>query len=490
MSPTATRSEAPSGAEVRPPRRAWAPRWLVLIHRYLGVVLGLLMLAWCLSGMVMLFVAYPSLSQDERLARLPPIDWGRCCAFGEAVAPTARVEAAAIEQLAGRPVLRLRLDEGRRQVIDLSNGRPIGPVGSLEAAAVAEPWGRPAAIATVIRDQWTVSGEFNRARPFWRIRLADPAATDLYVSQVSGQVVQRTTASSRIWNWLGAVPHWLYPTILRQDGKLWTQVVIWTSLAGLFLTVIGLYLGLVAWRPFADKRLSPFRGLMTWHHLTGLATGLLTLTWVFSGLVSMNPWGFLESPGDPAATRIAGAAPAFAEVRAALEAAAARVPTVAQAKLVTFNGQVFVLAGDTRLDAAGRPAPLAPADLAAAGRRLGAVAAQGLMTREDAYYFSHHEPVALPVWRVQLADGRRAYLDPRSGLVVATIDAQAKGYRWLHQGLHRFDFVPGWRQGPVWAAGVLILLIPVAAGVGTGVWLGWRRIGLDLHQLRQRRRST
>ena len=486
MSPTATRSEAAASAS----RRAWAPRWLVVLHRYLGVVLGLLMLAWCLSGVVMLFVAYPSLPQEERLARLGPIDWAHCCAFGDAVAPDAKVDAAAIEQFAGRPILRLKLADGGRKTLDLSAGRPIGPVSRLEALAVAEPWALPAAVDVVIRDQWTVSGELNRARPFWRIRLADPKDTDLYVSQVSGQVVQRTTATSRFWNWLGAVPHWLYPTILRQDAKLWSQVVIWTSLAGTFLTVVGLYLGLMSWRPFGDKRLSPFRGLMTWHHLTGLATGVLTLTWVVSGLVSMNPWGFLESPGDPAADRIAGPPPAFADVRAALEAAAAHVPTVAQVKLAPFNGQAFVLAGDTRLDAAGRPAPLSPADLAAAGRRLGAVAAQGPITTEDAYYFSHHEPVTLPAWRVLLADGRRAYLDPRSGALLAEMDARAKGYRWLHQGLHRFDFVPGWRQGPVWAAGVLILLIPVAFGVGTGVWLAWRRIGLDLHQLRQRFRST
>jgi len=484
MSPTATRSEA------RPARRAWAPRWLVVTHRYLGVALGLLMLAWCLSGVVMLFVAYPSLPQDERLARLPQIDWARCCAFGEAIAPDARVEAAAVEQVAGRPVLRLKLAEGGRRTIDLSTGQRMAPVSRVEAAAVAGPWGHPSAIAAVARDQWTVSGEFDRVRPFWRVRLADPGATDLYVSRVSGQVVQRTTAASRFWNWLGAVPHWFYPTILRQDARLWSQVVIWSSLAGAFLTAVGLYLGLAAWRPLGDARLSPFRGLMTWHHLTGLATGVLTLTWVVSGLVSMNPWGFLESPGDPAADRIAGPAPAFADVRAALEAAAARRPTVAQARLAPLDGQVFVLAGDARLDAAGRPAPLSPADLAAAGMRLGAVAAQRLITAEDAYYFSHHEPVTLPAWRVVLADGRRAYLDPRSGALLAEMDAPARGYRWLHQGLHRFDFVPGWRQGPVWAVGVLVLLIPVAFGVALGVWLAIRRIGLDLHNLRQRWRST
>jgi hypothetical protein len=487
MSATATTSDPAPAAAAR--RTVWAPRWLVVTHRYLGVALGGLMLLWCLSGMVMLFVAYPSVSQDERLARLPRIDWAHCCVIDGAAPAGAPVRAASIEQLAGAPVLRLRLEGARERVIDLSNGHPVPGATRLDALAVAEAWGQPASLTPVVRDQWTVSGEFNRGRPFWRVRLADPAATDLYVSQTTGQVVQRTTRATRVLNWLGAVPHWLYPTLLRQYPRLWTQVVIWTSLAGVFLTLCGLYLGILSWRPFGDKRLSPFRGLMTWHHLAGLATGVLTLTWVASGLFSMNPWGFLESQDAPGPARIAGPPPAFAEVQGALESVAAHAPAVAQVKLVPLAGRAFVLAGDQRFDAQGHLAPTTAADLAAAGQRLGAVASQGLMVREDAYYFSHHEAVSLPVWRVRLADGRRAYLDPRTGALLASFDGPAKGYRWLHQGLHRFDVVPGFRRGPVWASATLILLAAVTFGVGTGVWLGCRRIGHDLHQLRQRPRA-
>ena len=487
MSATATTSDTPALGRAR--RTVWAPRWLVVTHRYLGVVLGALMLLWCLSGAVMLFVPYPGVAPDERLAHLPRIDWSHCCVIEGAAAPDARVAAAAIEQLAGAPVLRLRPAEGGSRIIDLSHGHPVAGADRLDAVAVAEAWGRPAGLTPVVRDQWTVSGEFNRDRPFWRIRLADGQASDLYVSQKTGLVVQRTTGAGRVLNWLGAVPHWLYPTLLRQYPKLWTQVVIWTSLAGTFLTLAGLYLGVLAWRPFGDARLSPFRGLMTWHHLTGLATGVLTLTWVASGLISMNPWGFLEGGDDPAPARVAGPPPAFTEVQAALESVAARAPAVAQVKLVPLDGRAFVVAGDARFDDLGHPAPMTPAELSAAGARLGKVARLGLMADEDSYYFRHHDPLVLPVWRVILADGERAYLDPKTGALLTHFDGAAKSYRWLHEGLHRFDFVPGLRRGPVWAGLTLILLAGVTFGVGTGVWLGWRRIGHDLHQLRQRLRA-
>ena len=483
MSATATASDAPKRAR----RTRWAPRWLVATHRYLGVVLGGLMLVWCLSGAVMLFSPYPSLRADERIAHLPPIDWSRCCRLDTAAAPDAAVTSAVIEQIGANPVLRLRTEAVPR-VIDLFSGRLISPLGAEAAMAEAGVWGRVATVSDVTRDQWSVSGELNRWRPFWRVRLADGAATDLYVSQATGEIAQRTTRTSRVLGWLGAVPHWLYPTLLRQDTKLWIAVVVWTSLAGTFLTVAGLYLGLIAWRPFGagDRRVTPFRGLMAWHHLGGLAAGILTLTWVFSGLVSVNPWGFLESGDDPVPTKVMGPPPRFAEVSGALGRAAANRPAVSQLRLAPFDGRVFVMAGESRLDATGRPAPLGAADLAAAGARLGPVAAQGMIATEDAYYFTHHEPVVLPAWRVRLADGRRVYLDPRSGAVLASLDAAAKGYRWLHQGLHRLDVVPGARRGPAWATVSLVLLALVTLGVATGTWLGLRRIGHDFAQLRRK----
>ena len=33
---------------------------LIVLHRYLGVVLGVIMTVWCLSGFVMMYQGYPS----------------------------------------------------------------------------------------------------------------------------------------------------------------------------------------------------------------------------------------------------------------------------------------------------------------------------------------------------------------------------------------------------------------------------------------------
>ncbi|HAP28402.1 MAG TPA: hypothetical protein DCR74_23000, partial [Achromobacter sp.] len=46
-------------------------RLTYLAHRWLGIGGCLLMLAWFLSGIVMLYVGYPKLTPEERFASLP-----------------------------------------------------------------------------------------------------------------------------------------------------------------------------------------------------------------------------------------------------------------------------------------------------------------------------------------------------------------------------------------------------------------------------------
>src|SRR5262245_13746734 len=53
-------------------------RWTILVHRYLGIVLSLLFLTWFVSGIAMVFAGgMPRLSAEERLKRMPPLDFSR-----------------------------------------------------------------------------------------------------------------------------------------------------------------------------------------------------------------------------------------------------------------------------------------------------------------------------------------------------------------------------------------------------------------------------
>ncbi|MFL2434146.1 MAG: PepSY domain-containing protein, partial [Vicinamibacterales bacterium] len=63
-------------------------RLLVFTHRWLGIVGGLLFVTWFVSGIVLMYAGMPSLSESERLRRLPPLDLARI-----AVAPDEALDA-------------------------------------------------------------------------------------------------------------------------------------------------------------------------------------------------------------------------------------------------------------------------------------------------------------------------------------------------------------------------------------------------------------
>jgi uncharacterized iron-regulated membrane protein len=476
-------------------------RALVVLHRYLGVAIGILMLIWFASGVVMMYVGFPRLTEQARLSALSPIPWQACCRTADGLIPDDqqfyRVQ---IENLLGVPVLRLRRPPRAEAVIDLAQGVGVRRFNIADAQAIAvDAVGRTAgpanlaSAATIDEDQWTV-GRYRRDRPLHRITFDDPERTTIYVSGTNGQIVLRTTQSQRFWNWLGAIPHWFYLTALRSNGPMWSETVIWASILGTFLTVLGLYLGVAQFWRSKDGKFSPYRGLFYWHHLAGLIFGIFTLAFVVSGLISMNPWGFLESRGGGGETsRLEGPLPRWGEVRTSL--AAMQAQSVNAVSLITapLAGKLFWLATAadgtvTRLDASGNAAPLPEAELAeAAGKIAGenGISAQGMLREEDAYYFSHHDKVVLPVYRIiaNNADSTRYYLDPTSGALVLRADRDARWHRWLFAGLHRLDLAPWLRTRPAWDIIVITLMLGGLAASATGVYLAVRRVRTDLVML-------
>ncbi len=482
-------------------RRVKGPffRALMVVHRYLGVAVGVVMTVWCLSGFVMMYQGYPALREPERLAGLESLKLDGCC-----ITPRLDPKDAAglsgfrIEMLDGRPILRAAMGRGSAgRTYDLTTGRAFGEITPQIARGVAIRQasalgldGAPLSVRTIRQDQWTVQFA-KRHQPLYRIRFDDPGKTDIYVSGVNGQTFQHTNTRLRVLGWLGAVPHWLYPTVLRQDGKLWNEVVIWLSVAGTFLTATGLYVGIVHFGKRRNGRHSPFRGLWFWHHMIGLVFGALTLTWVFSGLMTMNPWGLLEGGGDRAIREALVGQTTGAQIEQALAQAVTLKPgaDVAQLMAMPVAGQVRLASvsrggEQVRLDAFGRPSP---ADEAEIRRMLAPLQPMRVerLTREDAYYYGRKGDLAdLPVWRAILPDDQstRVYIDPDTGQVKRVVDRDGRLSRWIRNGLHGFDFT-GLRNRPLWDLIVLPLLLGVTLVCATGAWMSFRRVRRDAAHL-------
>jgi hypothetical protein len=475
---------------------------VILVHRYLGIALGIVVALWCLSGFVMMYVQYPVLTDAEQAAGLAPLDFSGCCGAGASGAGGPLIDSVGdgpidsfrIEMLAGRPVLRL-VEFGEQSVLDFGDGSVMPPLAPEAAAKIATDFAQRVGIRARVEsrgqvdlDQWTVSGEFDPDRPLYAFHAEDPAGTEWYVSSRTGEVVQRTTRSERLWNYLGPVTHWIYFTELRRHGPAWAQLVIWLSLISVFLTVLGLYIGIKQLKRRRTGRLSPYRGWTLWHHYAGLVFGALTLTWLASGCLSMNPWGALSSRsffGEQ--DRLRGGELSGAEIGAVLEALPKhRLPQG------TVRLDSSLLAGELSLiawQADGSEVRLAadslepdPVDRGFFARVAGimrpgvSVADEGWLESEDGFYFAHHADAPLPVYRIRYADGELFYLDPLTGNLALAVDGPRRGYRWFFEALHRGDFAHVLRVRPIWDVFMLSLLLGATLSAVTGTWLGLRRL--------------
>src|SRR5215471_13813429 len=272
-------------------------KWLILTHRYLGIPLSFLFLMWFASGIAMIFArGMPSLTPDMRSERLPPLNFDAV-----KLSPSQALEKAQLGRpptratlltVMGRPAY--RFSSGGLVTVFADKGDVLDQIGQPEALRIANSFtGLPAeklgyAGELTEPDQWTL--ENRRALPMQKIVVHDDADTHLYISEETGEVDLLTTRGTRLLAWFAAIPHWMYFTPLRANGPVWRQVVLWTSGIGAILACLGLVL---AFTQYA----TPYAGLMRWHYISGVAFGVFSLTWVFSGLLSMEPFFWASGGG-------------------------------------------------------------------------------------------------------------------------------------------------------------------------------------------------
>jgi hypothetical protein len=282
------------------------------------------------------------------------------------------------------------------------------------------------------------------------------------------------------------------------------------------LALLGIVLGFVQFRYRRPVTL-PYSGMMKWHYALGLVFGVLTLTWVFSGLLSMEPWDWTEEdevlgnleeaftggqfdvsqfPAIDARewNALIGDRPVkevrFARIdgnpyyiaRAAHDAApllgapdGGHQPyyvsrnsdserLVISAKPLALRSELFTAQSIT--DRLKQAAPSAP------------IVESALLTEYDSYYYSRDGEIQLPVVRVKFDDPAKTwvYVDPQVNQVVAQVQRNNRIERWLYNGFHSLDFPFWYYRRPLWDIGVILLSIGGAVLSGFGVILGLRRI--------------
>lgn len=483
-------------------------RYLYLWHRWLGIGLCLFMALWFFSGMVMLYVGYPKLTPREHLAHLPALALQDCCVdLGTALAAADAQRTPSgirLSTVAGVPRYLFSYPGRSNVAVDARTGQRVAPIDRDQALAGArqyDPLATPSYRGVVEEDLWSHSRALDADRPLQRVQLADADGTLLYVSGQTGEVVRDASALERGWNLVGAWLHWLYP--LRGIGLdgLWSNLVIYLSLAATLMAVLGAIIGVLRWRirtPYRSGSRSPYRGFARWHHIGGLLFGVLAISWIFSGLMSMNPWRIFSAgaaldmaayQGGPLTAAAFPVSPAQARSRFAEQGFVAR-----ELEWRLIGGAGYLVAHD----GAGRTRLLSMADgqvLARLPAQVLEQAAQAVLPRArmhserlDAYDFHYyaraeqsmlgHLEKRLPALRVRFDDPQQTWLhlDLYTGEVLGVVDQSRRASRWLFALLHSWDWLPLLERRPLWDAWMILFSLGGMVLSVSGVVLGWRRL--------------
>lgn len=513
-------------------------KYLILSHRYLGIAISLLIVMWFVSGIVMIYAGgMPRLSPELRLERLPAIDLAQVRLTPSEAAERAGIQApsgpgkrAGKGGAPGRVVLTSALDRpayrfaGRQNTtVFADTGEVMDEIGLEQSKAVATrfmnvPAGQVRHVGTLNEvDQWTLGQ--SRQMPLHKFAVDDGSGTELYIQPVTGEVAMLTTQRTRALAWMGVIPHWMYFTWLRTNQPVWFQIVVWTSALACAAALLGLILGFTQFRwrkPVRPATSIPYAGWMRWHYVTGAVFGVFTLTWAFSGLLSMEPFAWTRATGLEVRRDVfTGGQVDLSQFGSINGAAWSRIldgRAVKEMEFVRIQDEHFYVVRNAAAEPAAekrrerlhqeynvtgraeqnrllvsaktlevRREPFSAESLVA---RLKTalpnvpIVEQQLLSEYDSYYYSRGQLTPLPVLRVKFNDPAQTwfYIDPEMSQMLAQIHRLNRAERWLYSGLHNLDFSFWYNRRPLWDIGMIVLLLGGLLSSGIGLCYGVKRL--------------
>jgi uncharacterized membrane protein len=479
-------------------------------------------LMWFVTGIGMIYSrGMPRLTPQVRLSRLSPISLSKVKLSPADAAAKAGIEGGfhgrvTLQSALDRPIYRL----GNLGAMFADTGEWMQSIDAETAVKVAagfmsvpESQARLAAEITE-PDQWTLT--LARQLPLYKIAVDDASRTELYVSPETAEVVQVTTRGSRMLSWVSTIPHFLYFAPLRMANGVWNKAMVWVPAAACVLAALGIVLGIVQIRRAKPHIL--YKGWMRWHHITGLVFGILTLTFAFSGLLSMEPWAWTEHDAlnkgiaEAFQSRALNLADFGGLNTIPFKQLSDRLGALKEIEFVNVLDRPYYIARTSPneqsvvgwpdgghqpyfiqrdpdssrvlIDAASlepQPEPIATENLVARLEKANpntAVVESAVLTEYDSYYYSRDGQAHLPVVRMKLDDHDNTwvYVDPAVVRVVGQANRYNRIERWLYNALHTLDFSFLYYNRPAWDAVVIFVSLGGAVVSGIGLFLGMKRL--------------
>ncbi len=430
------------------------------LHKITGSLLSLMFVIWFASGIVLIFHGFPHASRKDRFMHLQTFTSRQ---LANLQAPSSDFKGKITLELAyGKPVY--RVSKGRRAE-DVFGAQTLAPVTSFtkdQAEQLAADFTHSTVKDTTMQDdlsQWIPWSYYEPLLPFYKCTINDKAHTVLYISEKTGAIVQQTTLKSRVWAYLGAIPHWIYLVQLRRHVTAWRWLMIALASGGVVVSLTGIVVGIYRKK---KKGITPYKKFwFKWHHWFGYFFGVFIFTFILSGLFSILTvpnWLAGVNSNKTVAIQWDKAAPAIKaknltpqEILQAVE----KKEGVRKIEWQTiFNiPAYFIYYDDYRhpeiylsiKDQVKKHSGFSVDEINHRATSLFSELSPRVIVQQqyDSYYYDSkmfYRP--LPVYKIECNDARKTwlYIDPATGKKISKMTRNSRLRRWLYKGLHTFNF--------------------------------------------------
>ena len=474
-------------------------RIILTIHRITGTIIALFFAMWFLTGLVLLYHSYPRLSDAELNGHQETLSDSLPSVETLAALSNDTLKGLCIRQFQGQTLVDVTVGDTTVTVCADSTEQ-VAPVTFETVRQVAQRWvNAPIAKVDTLfeRAQWVLYSRYENNLPIYRFFFDDAEHHQLYVAKNTAEVLQQTTLSSRLWAWVGAIPHKLYFPFIRKDADVWKWTITIGGLFCLLAALSGLYVGIdVLLRRHRNKKRwgSPYKKwTYKWHHLMGLVFGIFIVAWGLSGMMAMQripkwlvpmegDYFFRESkmwnnrkmlPLEDYKLDYRLLQKSYPDLKQVTWTRMGKMPVY---RIINGEEEICINAADSTV----RELYIPTETVEKAVRKMNGKDTPFTITamyEYDEYYLSREHSLPLPVYKVDVdnADKTTYYINPKNGdTKYFTSNKRAK--KWVFSGIHYLN-IKWLVEHPVcWTIVIWLLCLGGAFVSLTGALLGLKYI--------------
>lgn len=435
-------------------------KFFIKIHSITGSLLSLMFVIWFLSGIVLLFQGFPHASRKDRFTQLKTFQPAQ---FDSLQAPSPKFKGTTTLELAyGEPVYRVKRGRKAQNVFNATTLQPITSFSKEQAQSLATDFAKSTVKNITLQkdlSQWIPWSYYKPILPFYKCTMNDKEHSVLYISKKTGAIIQRTTLKTRLFAWIGAIPHWIYLVQLRRYVDAWSWLIILLASIGVVVSISGIVVGIYRKK---KKGITPYKKFwLKWHHWFGYFFGVFVFTFILSGLFSMisvpnwmvgvngkesvkikwNQRAKIDTEHNITPSEIVQALEKKEGIRKIEWQTVFNTPTY----FIYYNdyqrAEIYHLKNNKVVKAP----RFTIAEIQEKANKLYPQLAPKVIVQEkyDSYYSAsamYYLPE--PAYKIELNDANKTwlYINPNTGKRIRKLDKNSRFRRWIYRGLHTFNF--------------------------------------------------